>query len=97
MNDKNKAGIVVPPERLSPEALLGVIDEFITREGTDYGHEETDIEAKRAQVRRQLDDGEAVILFDPATESVNVLLERDRKKGEQDDEFDERLEAHEEA
>ena len=44
-------GIEIPPDRLSADALLGVIDEFITREGTDYGHEETSAEAKRAQVR----------------------------------------------
>lgn len=66
-------GIVVPPDRLSPEALRGVIVEFVTREGTDYGHDETSLDTKIAQVRRQLDKGEVVLLFDTKTETINLV------------------------
>ncbi|MFT5354681.1 MAG: hypothetical protein ACI9KE_001888 [Polyangiales bacterium] len=71
-------GIEVPPEKLSEDALIGVIDEFITREGTDYGHEETSVDGKRAQVRAQLQKGDALLLFDPKTETINIILKRDR-------------------
>lgn len=71
-------GIEVPPDKLSEEALIGVIDEFITREGTDYGHQETSVDAKRAQVRAQLKEGDALLLFDPKTETINIILKRDR-------------------
>lgn len=70
-------GIVVPPDRLSPEALRGVIIEFVTREGTDYGHHETPLETKIAQVRRQLDEGEIVVLFDTKTETINLVQKRE--------------------
>ena len=43
-------------------------------EGTDYGVHETSLEAKVAQVLIQLRRGEAHITFDPATESVNVVV-----------------------
>ena len=66
--------IDVPYEDLSGEALLGVIESFVLREGTDYGLHETSLEAKVAQVLIQLRRGEAHITFDPATESVNVVV-----------------------
>lgn len=69
--------IEVPLDRMSPEALAGVIEEFITREGTDYGHSEATLETKKAEVRRQLDRGEALVVFDPATETANIVLRRD--------------------
>jgi uncharacterized protein len=68
---------VVPQQRLSPEALLGVIDEFLTREGTDYGHLEHSIETKRAQVRAQIDRGDVVIVFDADTETCNLVMRRE--------------------
>ncbi|MFK8000534.1 MAG: YheU family protein [Polyangiales bacterium] len=71
-------GIEIPPDKLSEDALIGVIDEFITREGTDYGHQETTADAKRGQVRAQLQDGDALLLFDPKTETINIILKRDR-------------------
>lgn len=69
--------VIVPPDRLSPEALRGVIVEFVTREGTDYGHDETPLETKIAQVRRQLEQGEIVVLFDAKTETINLAQKRE--------------------
>ena len=66
--------VEIPIERLSPEALDGVIDDFILREGTDYGHHEHGFEEKRAEVRRQLANGEARIVFDAKLESVTLIL-----------------------
>lgn len=65
--------IVIPADRLSPAALQGVIEEFITREGTDYGEVEIDLAAKVEQVRALLRRGEAVIVFDAETESCTLM------------------------
>ncbi len=67
------APVVVPHTELSAEALLGVIESFILREGTDYGWRDVAHEAKVAQVRRQLERGEARILFDPLDSSVTIV------------------------
>ena len=75
------SAIVVPHEKLSPAALEGVIDDFITREGTDYGDQEYSLDTKRAQVRRQLERGEALVTFDPETESVTLVLARELARG----------------
>ena len=70
-------GVVLSPDRLSREALRGLIQEFVTRDGTDYGAIERDLESKIAQVEAQLRSGEARIVFDPESESANIVLARD--------------------
>lgn len=70
--------IEVPPKLLTPDALRGVAEAFVLREGTDYGAHEYTHEEKVAQVLAALDRGEAVILFDPTTESVTLRLRNQR-------------------
>jgi uncharacterized protein YheU (UPF0270 family) len=65
--------VIVPPASLSAEALRGVIEEFVTREGTDYGLQEHSLPQKHDQVARQLAAGEVVIVFDVETESVSLI------------------------
>jgi len=68
--------IEVPHGALSREALRGVVEEYVTRAGTDYGTQERTIEEKIADVERQLQRREAVIVFDVATASTNILPAR---------------------
>ncbi len=65
--------VKVPHNRLSPEALKGVIEQFISRDGTDSGHIEISFEKKFSNVKKQLDSGRAVILFDQTTGSCNII------------------------
>ena len=65
--------VVIPHTDLSAEALQGVIEAFVLREGTDYGDHEYSLEQKVAHVMRQLQHGEAKIVFDPNTESVDIV------------------------
>lgn len=68
--------IVVPYTELSPEALRGVIESFVLREGTEYGERDVSLEDKVSQVTRQLRRGEAQIVFDPESESIDILIVR---------------------
>jgi uncharacterized protein YheU (UPF0270 family) len=65
--------LVVPHTELSDEALHGVVESFVLREGTDYGERDVPFDAKVTQVLRQLERGEARILFDPVTQSVTIV------------------------
>lgn len=65
--------IEVPFRELSSDALAGVIESFVLREGTDYGAREYSLEEKVAHVMRQLERGEARIMFDPDTDSVSIV------------------------
>jgi uncharacterized protein YheU (UPF0270 family) len=66
--------VIVPHRELAPETLRAVIESFVLREGTDYGEREFTLEEKVARVVRQLERGEAQIIFDPETESVDVVV-----------------------
>jgi uncharacterized protein len=67
----------IPVNKLSPEALQGVIEEFITRAGTDYGEVEVPTETKFRQVKYKLENGLAVLIFDDETETTNIFLADD--------------------
>jgi len=66
--------VEIPCAQLAAETLNALIESFVLREGTDYGVREVPLAAKVAQVRRQLERGEAQIVFDPATETVDIRV-----------------------
>jgi uncharacterized protein YheU (UPF0270 family) len=73
-DDRALPPIVVPHTELSPDALMGVIQSFVLREGTDYGAQEVDFDTKVQQVLRQLERREAEIVFDQNTESIDIVV-----------------------
>ncbi|MBI5440188.1 MAG: YheU family protein [Deltaproteobacteria bacterium] len=64
---------MIPHRQLSADALRGVLEEFVTREGTDYGGESLDLAEKVSQVRLQLDRGYVVLVYDRETASCNII------------------------
>jgi uncharacterized protein len=65
--------VEIPVDLLSPEALAGVLQDFVLREGTDYGEVELSFDEKVARLRAVVARGEARIVFDPETESVTLV------------------------
>lgn len=76
-NDSDPQGLLIPADSLSAEALTGLIDEFVTRDGTDYGASEVSLGARIEQVRRQLAKGDVSVVFDLATQTANLVLTRE--------------------
>ena len=74
--DERPPPIPVPHTELSTDALRGVVESFVLREGSDYGAREVTLEDKVRDVLRQLERGEAQILWDPVSESVDVVVRR---------------------
>jgi len=72
--DEHDTPLEIPLDQLSPDALRGVIDDFVLREGTDYGLTESSLECKREQVLAQLKAGKAQVVFDPRSETCSVVL-----------------------
>jgi len=66
--------VLVPHTELAEDTLRSVVESFILREGTDYGEREFSLEQKLAHVYRQLERGEARIVFDPNTETVDIVV-----------------------
>ncbi len=65
--------VLISPADLSPEALEGIIESFILREGTDYGLNEVDPTKKFSQIHSKITKKEFLITFDSETESINLL------------------------
>ena len=80
--------VAVPHGELSPSSLRGVIESFVLREGTDYGDRDVPLDEKVDAVQAQLERGEACILFDPVTETVDIVVvprrERRSRRGDED-------------
>jgi uncharacterized protein YheU (UPF0270 family) len=73
-NDDPPELVEVPMAQLAPDTLQALVETFVLREGTDYGVQEVPLATKVAQVIKQLQRGEARIVFDPATESVDIRV-----------------------
>ena len=65
---------MIPHTDLAADVRQRLIESFVLREGTDYGSVDIPLAAKVGQVIRQLERGEAQIVFDPASESVDIVL-----------------------
>ena len=68
---------IIPVNKLSAGALKGVIEEFISRNGTDYGAIEASLETSIRQVKAKLKSGSAVLVYDDETETTNIFLSDD--------------------
>lgn len=64
--------MIIPHAELDADTLTAIIEEYISREGTDYGIEEYSLAQKVEQVRRQLQRGEVVLNYDPESQSCNL-------------------------
>ncbi|MBX3017680.1 MAG: YheU family protein [Bdellovibrionaceae bacterium] len=80
MNPQAAPPVEVPWTELSEDALNGVLESFVLREGTDYGREEVQLATKIDQVRRQLQRGDIKIVFDPTSESIQLLTAQEFRR-----------------
>jgi uncharacterized protein YheU (UPF0270 family) len=64
--------VEVPLRRVAADVLRRVAEEFVTRGGTDYGAAEKSLEEKVADVRRQLECGEAAVVYDAESQTINI-------------------------
>ena len=53
--------------------MQGVIEEFLTRDGTDYGEVEVPLETRISQVFTHLKSGKVVIVFDSDSQTCTIL------------------------
>jgi len=74
--EEDSKPVEVPHAELAPETLRAVVESFVLREGTDYGAQDVPFDRKVADVMRQLERREAVIVYDPGTDSVGIVVRR---------------------
>ena len=75
-SDHNEAGIEVPYEQINPETLRNMIQEFVTRDGADWGDAGCSLEDKYEQVLRQLRSRRVKVVFDLTSQTANIIVIR---------------------
>lgn len=73
--------MIIPLDQLPNETLTAIIEGFILREGTEYGAKDVSKEAKISQVKKQLEQGSAVLVYSELHESINILPSDQFKAG----------------
>jgi uncharacterized protein YheU (UPF0270 family) len=68
--------MLIPHTLLEPATLTRLLEDFVTREGTDNG-DETPLDTRVERARHALERGEAVILFEPDSQQCQLMLRRD--------------------
>jgi len=80
MQDCEEQATIIPFEQISTEALNGVIESFILREGSDYGDNEVEFETKKQQVYKQIQSQKVIILYDVKHASIQLMNKQDWQK-----------------
>jgi len=65
--------IAVPMQRLPVDILQALLEEFASRDGTDYGEREFTLEQKVAALRSQMQNGELQLLYDAESEQWDLV------------------------
>ncbi|MAT92877.1 MAG: hypothetical protein CME59_09790 [Halioglobus sp.] len=65
--------VEVPASRLSPQALRGLLEEFVTRDGTDYGERERSLQEKMDGLLSRVQRGEVRILYESEGEQWDFV------------------------
>jgi hypothetical protein len=71
---QQEEGLDIPYQRINPATLRKMIQEFVTRDGADWGEVGCTLEDKVEQVLRQLGSAKVKIVFDPASQSANIVV-----------------------
>ena len=69
----HEEGIEVPYHQIDPDTLRRMIQEFVTRDGVDWGDVGCTLEDKVVQVLLQLKKGQVKVVFDLTSETVNLV------------------------
>ena len=65
--------IKIPIESLDRSIIFSIIEEFVLREGTDYGAYEVNFQSKIDEIYRKLESDEYSISYDESTESCTII------------------------
>lgn len=69
--------MIIPHQQLDADTLEALLEEFITREGTEYGATDVPLSTKVKQLHAQLVSGEIRIVFDPAGGTTSLVPSRE--------------------
>lgn len=66
----------IPWQKLSDEALTAIIEEFVSREGTEYGERDYSLAEKVSQVHAQLHSRKLGLDYNPDTGACHLFVKQ---------------------
>jgi len=80
--DDERPFVRIPYDQLSPDTVTAVIEEYVTRAGTDYGEKEIPFDQQIIQIKKYLKAGTAFIVFNKETMTCSIVLRDNFKETE---------------
>ncbi|MEE4254944.1 MAG: YheU family protein [Desulfuromusa sp.] len=74
MGDHGEDGVEIPYERLDSDTLRRMIQEFVSRDGADWGDVGCTLEDKVEQVLQQLKNKQVKVVFDLKSQTANLVV-----------------------
>jgi len=71
--EQQEEGVEVPYQQLDPETLRRMIQEFVSRDGADWGDAGCTLEDKVTQVLQQLERKQVKVVFDLRSQTANIV------------------------
>ena len=71
--DHQEEGVEIPYQDINPGTLRNMIEEFVSRDGSDWGDAGGSMEDKIKQVLRQFESGKIKVVFDLTSQSANIV------------------------
>ena len=71
--------MIIPHDMIDKDTLRNLIEDFVSREGTDNGYDQN-LNDRVEQVIRQLKVGDIVVVFDSATETINIISKEEASR-----------------
>jgi uncharacterized protein YheU (UPF0270 family) len=74
ITDYPEEGIEIPYDQLNSETLRQLIQEFVSRDGADWGDAGCTLEDKVEQVLQQLKSKQVKVVFDLKSQTANLVV-----------------------
>ena len=71
--------MIIPYDMINKETLNNLIEDFVSREGTDNGYDQS-LNDRVERVINKLKTGDIVVVFDSASETANIISKEDAQQ-----------------
>ncbi len=72
--------VEIPLDRLRDDLLNALLEDYASRDGTDYGEVERSLTEKVGELRRQIERGELRVLYDADSEQWDLAVTEEARK-----------------
>ena len=71
--EQQEEGVEVPYQQIDPETLRRMVQEFVSRDGADWGDAGCTLGDKVEQVLHQLQNRQVKVVFDLRSQTANIV------------------------